>query len=723
MAPSSPFDSGETIDSPAFRPASSERDSASGASDRTHLASQISSASLENASALSAPSSAEEAPASIAYPQLIDRLSEERPSSAAEPPLSSASEEMLLQASAELAQGRPLEAYRLLRALPMNRESKDLLNRAAEALEGEGLFDEAVEVLRHINEYDFLLHEANRQQELELEIASELELADLHFKNRRFEAALEKYLHALEMGCADVDFATDRIDQIIEQGAHVETRHLLFMGDFFHRRGADEQALIYLNEVLEFDASNTDALRRIQAIFQERIRTHPERLELRLELGLLYLRVGKPSLAIPEFRRAGSIPQLAAAANRRLAEAYILNGQLQQALALYQRTELQTVDLEALYELAGRLEQARMPEDALKAFQAIEKIRDEYRDVQERKLAIREQLAQRAAGEAAAIEYDPKMRDLIGELAIGRYRYIGKLGSGGMGVVHRVFDIKNNTEVAMKILREGLANSQRALSRFIREAQYVDQLQHPNIVRLYDYNISKTPGQSFITMEYIDGPSMREMLETRFKDDIKIDREYMARIVSSVIQVCDALEAVHRKGIIHRDIKPDNIMINSRDEVKITDFGILHVEDGSYTETGALLGTPRYMAPEQVAGSKIDGRADIYAVGILLYEMLTSSPPFISGDIAYQQANTRPTPPREIIPDITPSLNQIIMTCLEKKPDQRYQSARALRAHLVEELQALGGAPPKRDSQANTIEHQTAEGLSGGLSDFDEDFE
>ena len=155
-----------------------------------------------------------------------------------------------------------------------------------------------------------------------------------------------------------------------------------------------------------------------------------------------------------------------------------------------------------------------------------------------------------------------------------------------MGVVHKVFDVQNNRPVAMKILREGLANNNRALMRFIREAQYADELNHPNIVHIYDFNISKVPGQSFITMEYVDGLSLREILDKRIKAGFKADPEYLATVMDYMIQLCDALDATHKKGIIHRDIKPDNIMVDTTGVVKITDFGIVHVEEGGPTPTG-----------------------------------------------------------------------------------------------------------------------------------------
>jgi serine/threonine-protein kinase len=208
-------------------------------------------------------------------------------------------------------------------------------------------------------------------------------------------------------------------------------------------------------------------------------------------------------------------------------------------------------------------------------------------------------------------------------------------------------------------------------------------------------------------MEYVDGPSMRQLLDDTFKDNRSIDITYVQKVLNYSAQICDALAAAHSEGIVHRDIKPDNVMSTKRGIVKITDFGILHHEEMAYTPTGAIIGTPRYMSPEQVQGGHIDGRSDIYAVGILLYEMLTSAPPFISGDIAFQQVNNSPPNPRAICPLINASLESVILSCLEKDADKRYQSAKILQEALLTELQAIGGTPPP--SRNATGHRSTAE--------------
>lgn len=190
-------------------------------------------------------------------------------------------------------------------------------------------------------------------------------------------------------------------------------------------------------------------------------------------------------------------------------------------------------------------------------------------------------------------------------------------------------------------------------------------------------------------MEYVDGPSLRDIVEAKFSSTFDISIDDILDAVNYSVQLCDALNTSHRQGIIHRDIKPDNVMLTSGGVIKITDFGIVHVEEATFTPTGALIGTPRYMSPEQVQGKRVDGRSDLYAAGIILYELLVGTPPFISGDIAYQQVNVVPTRTREICPLVPPELDRVIMKCLEKRPEDRYADARALRRALAEVYHSL----------------------------------
>jgi serine/threonine-protein kinase len=324
--------------------------------------------------------------------------------------------------------------------------------------------------------------------------------------------------------------------------------------------------------------------------------------------------------------------------------------------------------------------------EALQAATMIHEFDSQYRDVEERILQLEQAIHHPDAAQPLC---DPKMVELIGDQAIGRYRYIEQIGSGGMGVVHKVYDLKSQCVVAMKILRESLTGSSKAIDRFFREARIAATFTHPNIVNIFDYNINSVYGKSYISMEFVDGPSLRTIIEERFSVSGELGSEYIAEILDYIFQLCDALETTHMKGIIHRDIKPDNVMITGDRVVKITDFGIVHIEEATFTPTGALIGTPRYMSPEQVRGGRVDCRSDIYAVGIILYEALLGSPPFITGDIAYQHLNVAPPAPRQVNPSIPEAVEAISMRCLEKDPSRRFQRAKEVGMAVERALEEL----------------------------------
>jgi serine/threonine protein kinase len=271
----------------------------------------------------------------------------------------------------------------------------------------------------------------------------------------------------------------------------------------------------------------------------------------------------------------------------------------------------------------------------------------------------------------------------VGDIA-GDYQIIGILGAGGMGKVYKVRNTISDRVEAMKVLLPNLAEAPELADRFVREIKLLASLNHPNIAALH--TALRLENQLLMIMEFVEGRS----LEDRLKDGgvtIWEAVDYMSQVLS-------ALAYAHERGVVHRDIKPANIMVCPAGEVKLMDFGIAKaMADRRLTQTGTTLGSLYYMSPEQVRGSaELDGRADLYSVGVALYEIVTGQRPF-KGDSDYsimvahlQQA---PVPPIQVDPTLPPSLNEIIMTAIEKEPGARFQSAQAFRGALENVKQTL----------------------------------
>ena len=261
--------------------------------------------------------------------------------------------------------------------------------------------------------------------------------------------------------------------------------------------------------------------------------------------------------------------------------------------------------------------------------------------------------------------------------SIGRYNITAELGKGAMGVVYKATDPNIGRTVAIKTTRldtHGL-DAQDLLRRFKNEARSAGTLNHPNIVTIYD--AGEQEGIFYIAMEYIEGQTLHELLSQHRSLPVE-------RVIDIVRQVCAGLDYAHAHGVIHRDVKPANIMLAANGAVKVMDFGIAKT-GGTMTATGQVLGTPNYMSPEQVKGKTIDGRSDLFGVGVLLYEMLTGEKPFDGQNITtiiYKIVSENPIPPRELDVTIHPGLSAVVTKALAKAPDDRYQTGAALVADL-----------------------------------------
>ena len=262
------------------------------------------------------------------------------------------------------------------------------------------------------------------------------------------------------------------------------------------------------------------------------------------------------------------------------------------------------------------------------------------------------------------------MDKYIGKKLDGRYEIRELIGVGGMANVYKAYDVLENRVVAVKILREEYMNNDEFMRRFRNESRAISLLDHPNIVKVYDVIFSNRI-QS-IVMEYIDGITLKDYIE----------QEHVLRWKEALhftVQILRALQHAHDKGIVHRDIKPQNIMLLSDGTIKITDFGIARFSRSSTkTITDKAIGSVHYISPEQASGAFTDARSDIYSVGVMMFEMLTGKLPFEADtlvSVAVKQIQSQPALPRSINPDIPEGLQEIVMRAMQKDADKRYQSA------------------------------------------------
>ncbi len=283
-----------------------------------------------------------------------------------------------------------------------------------------------------------------------------------------------------------------------------------------------------------------------------------------------------------------------------------------------------------------------------------------------------------------------------------RYQLKDRLGFGGMSTVHLAFDKRLERRVAVKLLAEHLAEDPTFVSRFQREAQSAARLIHPNIVQVFDSGQDERTGQYFIVMEYIEGQSCAEIL----RDDgwVEVDEA-----VAVIEQACEGLHYAHRHGVVHRDVKPGNLLRSRDEEVKLADFGIAKAtEQSSITQVGSVLGTAAYLAPEQARGEEAGPRADLYALGVVTYQLISGRLPYDAAsltELALKQQQEEPAMLDSLVAAVTPELAEAVAIALALDPRERYENAREMGRAISDGAHGISPVAPR--SHAQGVRHAT----------------
>jgi serine/threonine-protein kinase len=272
--------------------------------------------------------------------------------------------------------------------------------------------------------------------------------------------------------------------------------------------------------------------------------------------------------------------------------------------------------------------------------------------------------------------------------SIGKYVVDDIVGEGAMGIVYRATDPVLNRRVAIKVMSDAIAQDADLRERFLREAQAAGSLQHPHVITIYDFG--EVDGHLYIAMEYVEGEDLEDLL----KKKVAVPLEAKLELIIGVLQ---GLAFAHKRGVIHRDIKPANIRIDPEGKARLMDFGVAHLSSSNMTRTGMMLGTPSYMAPEQIMGGPVSAQADIFSVGAVLYELLTGTRPF-RGDtlqaLMYQVLSTPPRPLGQLVPNLPPTLDGVVMRAMNKEPGERFGSALEMADQLATIRMSLNSDRP-----------------------------
>lgn len=480
-------------------------------------------------------------------------------------------------------------------------------------------------------------------------------------------AALDQIGKVVQSDPANVQQALAAYEKIIDRQPDQAAAHQQ-RGRLLVRLGRLSEGRQALERAQRIDPRSVAIVEDLIVCYEKMLEAR-EALDIRLKLGRLALRLSRYDLAISCFQRTDKDERWANESIRALGQCFLAKGMLDLALQEFKKLEVDDEIKALFYRLGLAYEAAGDPRGAREAYKAIYAEDIGYQDVKVRLDALVKSISDPNSPERTAIISS------LSEAAKTRYDLIQELGRGAMGIVYKARDNELEEIVALKILPESLEKNPSALAMFRQEARNARRLAHNGIVRIHD--IGEERGRKYISMEFVDGIDLKQrLIETKRNLPFEETLHYAKQIAA-------AMSAAHAAHIVHRDLKPANIMLTKQRRVKVTDFGIakLIAEETHTTNprNRTVVGTPLYMAPEQVKGEFVDHRADIYSMGIVFYEMASGRPPFIEGDLAYHHVST---PPKPLPDDVPADFARIVMKCLEKKPEDRWSSAEEVLAEL-----------------------------------------
>lgn len=563
----------------------------------------------------------------------------------------------------------------------LSNEDMQFLDDIADQLEDRGFYDEAVEILRFINQNNSLFKEYVQEQRAQMDITLALQQGEFFLRKHRFQDAMRQFQLALKLGYSDYKYLLKEFSQY-EDVAEKNAYYWLGKGSVNLKLEQYKEAARCLEKTLTLlgRTARLTVLKKLEDIYRKAIQKMPDDAELYYRVGLFYFHYVKEfakSQKYFEFLMRDK-EYIGIAASYLGLVAYNTKN-FNKALEYFEKANLKKEHFDILYSMGEYFEKHEKLYLAYRSYKLIDSIEPDYKKISLKihTLKLKFKSEELSKYNIPLVKKNTKISPLKG-VAAQRYEYISHLGSGGMGNVYKVHDRIQDIVVALKLLAPELRQDNKAIQRFFREAQLASSLNHPYIVKTYDFGFEPRFQQSYITMEYIKGQNLRTIIHKDWELQDELNQEKIDKYLPYIIQLLEALKVSHDKGVIHRDIKPDNILVTSKEKIKVTDFGIACLEFAEEESREHAVGTPKYMSPEQISGKSVDHRTDIYSIGIMMYEMFSGEPPFNIGDIAYQQINVSPLSLRDIYPSMPHHLNSILLKCLQKTPDARFQSAMEL---------------------------------------------